>query len=137
MDSKNSPDQGMQGCNILHYITNETRFFSYRNSGYQYIHGATNQTGFVKGNGNGIINIKNQRHSEEDVAAELDAFLKLILRESDMGDETRSQPNSSSTTLGGENNFINTVETIEGRANEIGNNDGDNNGNVNWECADK
>ncbi|KAI4313278.1 hypothetical protein L6164_026271 [Bauhinia variegata] len=114
----------------------ETRFFSYRNSGYQYIHGVTNQTGFVKGNGNGIINIKNQRHREVDVTAKLNALLNLVARECHRGDGTRTQPNSSSTTLRGENhqphNFSNTgKQTIEGLTNQTGIIDGHSNGVVN------
>ncbi|KAI4313157.1 hypothetical protein L6164_026160 [Bauhinia variegata] len=110
--------------------SDEARFFSYRNSGYQYIHGVTNQTGFVKGNGNGII--KNQRHREVDVTAKLDALLNLV---SHVGDGSRTQPNSSSTTLRGENrqplNFSNTgKQTIEGLTNQTGITDGDNNGVV-------
>ncbi|KAI4313151.1 hypothetical protein L6164_026155 [Bauhinia variegata] len=110
--------------------SDETRFLSYQNSGYQYIHGVANQVGNVTGNGNANINLGDS----EAAVQKLEALFKLIPRESHMGDGTRTQPNSSFTTLRGENNFINTGEqTIEGLANEIGNNDGDNNGNVNWE----
>ncbi|KAI4313172.1 hypothetical protein L6164_026172 [Bauhinia variegata] len=36
-----------------------TQLFSYNNSGSQYIRGVSNHTGYVKGNGNGIINLGN------------------------------------------------------------------------------
>ncbi|KAI4313140.1 hypothetical protein L6164_026147 [Bauhinia variegata] len=110
--------------------SDETRFLSYQNSGYQSIHGVANQVGNLTGNGNGNIHLGDS----EAAVQKLEVLFKLIPRESHMGDGTRTQPNSSFTTLRGENNFINTGEqTIEGLANEIGNNDGDNNGNVNWE----
>ncbi|KAI4313149.1 hypothetical protein L6164_026153 [Bauhinia variegata] len=119
--------------------SDETRFMSYQNSGNQDIHGVANQVGNVTGNGNGNINVGSSNNQSDSEAAvqKLAALLNLVSRESHMGDGTGTQPNSSSTRLRGENNFINTGEqTIEGLANETGNIDGDNNGNVNWECAD-
>ncbi|KAI4313145.1 hypothetical protein L6164_026150 [Bauhinia variegata] len=102
--------------------SDETRFLSYQNSGNQYIHGVTNQTGYVMGNGNGIFNggylgasSNNQSHREVDLTATVDALRNLIARESRMGDGMRTQVNSSSpSTLRGENhqphNFSNTGE---------------------------
>ncbi|KAI4313158.1 hypothetical protein L6164_026161 [Bauhinia variegata] len=113
--------------------SDETRSMSYQNSDNQDIYGVANQVGNVRGNGNGNINLGDSEAAVQTLAA----LLNLFSRESHMGDGTRTQPNSSSTTLRGENNFINTgQQTVEGLANEIGNIDGDNNGNVNGERAD-
>ncbi|KAI4313138.1 hypothetical protein L6164_026145 [Bauhinia variegata] len=125
------------------------QLFSYNNSGRQYIRGVSNQTGYVKGNGNGIINFGNlgtssitQSQGEVDLTARINALQKLIPRENRMGDGTPTQPNSSSTTaLRGENhqpdNFSNTGEqTIEGVTSQTGIIAGNYNGLVNLGCAD-
>ncbi|KAI4313146.1 hypothetical protein L6164_026151 [Bauhinia variegata] len=116
-------------------IDPDTTQFSYNNSGRQCIRGVTNLIGYVKGNGNGNINILSDSQAAPQT---LVALLNWVSRESHMGDGTRRQPNSSSTTLHGENhqphNFSNTGnQTVVGLANQIGIIDGDDNGNVNWE----
>ncbi|KAI4313159.1 hypothetical protein L6164_026162 [Bauhinia variegata] len=123
-----NPDGSEERRTRRQIVPNTTQLVSYNNSGTQCIRGGANRIGNMKGNGNGNINVGGSEAAEQNFAA----LLKQVYGKGRVGDGTRTQPNSSSTTHRGENSFINTgKQTLKGLANEIGNIDGDKNGNVN------